>query len=69
MKKVRVLVVDDEPFSLEIVKMLFNIHFPKFEIDTAISGEIAIDLCNDKIYDIILLDISMPNLSGYDVVK
>ena len=62
-----VLVVDDEPFALEVVKMLFNLHFPHFDIDTAISGEIAIDLCNDKIYDIILLDISMPILSGFDV--
>lgn len=61
-----ILVVDDEPSLLKsIVRMLPDQH----EVITASGGQMAIDLLqkNDKHYDVIITDLSMPTISGADL--
>jgi len=61
-----ILVVDDEPINIQVVENL--LYFEKFNIISASSGKQALDyLKNEKIPDLILLDIMMPEMSGYDV--
>lgn len=63
----KILIVDDEPnivMSLEYVFKKEN-----FEVFIARDGSEAIDIANKNIPDIILLDIMMPNVDGYQVLK
>lgn len=63
----KILIVDDEPnivMSLEYVFKKKN-----FEVFIARDGDEAIKIAKDKIPDLILLDIMMPNVDGYETLN
>ena len=63
----KVLVVDDEP---NIVLWLeFLMEQAGFEVVTAEDGEQALARVNDSQPDLLLLDISLPGISGFDVLE
>jgi two-component system, OmpR family, KDP operon response regulator KdpE len=58
----KVLVVDDDS---AIRRALHNtLHGMGFEVDDAASGEAALDLVRETVYDVVLLDINMPGIGG-----
>jgi twitching motility two-component system response regulator PilG len=66
-KSVQALVVDDSKAvrkQIELELRLFNIH-----VDMAETGEQAFELLNQKIYDMVFLDVIMPGVDGYQVCK
>ena len=63
----RVLVVDDYIVNLELTKEILE--SLQCEVDTAENGEIALNLEADNPYDIILMDIQMPDMDGYEVTR
>jgi cyclic di-GMP phosphodiesterase len=64
--KQTVLIVDDIPANLDVLKgMLGN----DYEIKAAINGHIALKIAALKPPDIILLDIMMPEIDGYEVCR
>ena len=64
--KGKVLIVDDEELNLQLIEAYLN---EEYEIITAQSGTEALNkIIRDK-PDIVLLDIMMPQISGYDVCK
>lgn len=63
----RILIVDDIADSQLFVKIFLS--QAGAEIETADSGQEAIKLSHQKIYDLILMDIQMPNLDGYKTAK
>jgi DNA-binding NtrC family response regulator len=67
-KKNRVLVVDDEESITYLVKTELE-DLPDFEVDTASNGSEAINLIQSKVYDVVLLDVRMPRISGVEVLK
>jgi putative two-component system response regulator len=66
MKMPKVLVVDDERDMLRLVK---NILSGEFEVIEAESGEKALKLVEKEMPDIILLDIMMPGMDGWDFLE
>ena len=66
-EKKRVLVVDDEPSILHIIKIALGI--AGYDIVTTTNGEAALQLVQTQTFDIILLDILMLPLTGFDVLK
>ncbi len=62
----KVLVVDDERDMLRLVK---NILSGEFEVIEAESGEKALKLVEKEMPDIILLDIMMPGMDGWDFLE
>ncbi len=67
-KKYDLLIVDDE----ESITFLLQTEFEDlsgFNVDTAHNGTEAINLIQSKIYDVVLLDIKMPRVSGIEVLK
>ena len=62
-----ILIVDDDHALLISLKQLLAIH--GYEADSAIGGEEAICQINQKEYDLILLDLHMPHVNGYDVMQ
>jgi DNA-binding NtrC family response regulator len=66
-KKVRVLIVDDEiNFSSVVSEELTH---GGFYVEQASDGKDALKLLQQGEYDVVLLDINMPHLSGIDVLK
>ena len=65
-EKNSILVVDDEKMNLEI---LCDILSPKFTVYTAKGGLSALEITNKYMPDLILLDILMPDISGFEVLK
>ncbi|MCR9162088.1 MAG: response regulator transcription factor [Nannocystaceae bacterium] len=63
----RILVVeDDENLRLPLVD---NLEDEGFEVEQASSGEAAVELARRQSFDVIVLDIMLPGMSGYDVCK
>jgi DNA-binding response OmpR family regulator len=67
MMQERILVVDDETDTRETIAMFLS-HMG-FEVQTAPNGQRALALLDDKPFDLMVLDIMMPGLSGFDVLE
>jgi len=65
--KGRVLLVDDEPINRKVAQAILE----KFglETDTAVNGQKAIDLLETNDYDVILMDLQMPEIDGYEATE
>lgn len=61
----RVLVVDDEKLIVKGIR--FSLEQDGMEVDCAYDGEEALQAAKSKEYDIILLDVMLPKLNGFDV--
>ncbi len=62
----KILVVDDEPFNVEILKGLLS---KKYAVETAANGEEAFRKVKEISPDLILLDVIMPEIDGYEVCR
>jgi two-component system CheB/CheR fusion protein len=62
---VRILVVDDYPDNAESMAMLLRLY--GHEVETALSGPSALESARAKRPEVVLLDIDMPGMSGYEV--
>lgn len=63
----KVLVVDDEKLIVKGIK--FSLEQDEMEVDCAYDGEEALELAKENQYDIILLDVMLPKLTGYEVCQ
>lgn len=63
----KMLIVEDNKINAEMETKLFAKY--GFDIDCVNNGEEAIDYCNDKKYDIILMDIRMKGIDGFLTTK
>ena len=65
--QLRILVVDDVPVNLIVVeKMLDSIGYG---VESVISGFEAVDAVKEKHYDLIFMDIQMPEMDGYETTR
>jgi DNA-binding response OmpR family regulator len=62
----RVLVVDDEPGIVNIMRIKLRLH--GYEVISAARGTEAVELARTQHPDIILLDIIMPDITGFEVL-
>lgn len=67
MNLTRILVVDDESKIRNVVKEYAKVS--GYECDEAEDGQVAINMITENDYDVIILDIMMPNLDGYTACK
>ena len=66
-KNIKVLVVEDMALNQLLMKTLLDDF--GFERDIAANGKIAIEKLNDKSYDIILMDLQMPEMNGFEATE
>ena len=64
--KKKILIVDDSKINIDILIELLD---DKYELLVSLSGRRALEILNSEDVDLILLDILMPDMSGYDVCK
>ena len=65
--RVRVLEVDDESMNLVVAKSIFRRYGMK--VATATSGQESIDICREKVFDIIFMDHMMGGMDGVEAMK
>lgn len=66
-ENVKILLVDDDEFLLDMYSVKFQ--EAGFTLDIAANGEDALKKIKDGSYDVILLDIIMPGMDGFEVLQ
>ncbi|MDB5742627.1 MAG: signal transduction histidine kinase with CheB and CheR [Polaromonas sp.] len=67
LKGFKILVVDDMVDLLEPFAALLRLEGA--EVDIAITGQAALDMLPQKTYDLLISDIGMPHMDGYDLIR
>ena len=67
LRGMKVLIVDDNPINIMVATQFFKKW--NMSYDSSESGDEAIKLCKTKSYDIILMDLQMPEKDGYETTK
>ncbi|SDO98252.1 diguanylate cyclase (GGDEF) domain-containing protein [Paenibacillus sp. yr247] len=63
----RILIIDDEPHNLNILRIFLNsLHY---EIFTVEDGKEALSMVKENTPDLILLDVMMPEITGFEICK
>lgn len=68
-KNVRILAIDDKQDNLTVLKALIKDTIPDAMVFTALNGKKGIELAHTENPDVILLDIIMPGMDGYEVCR
>jgi DNA-binding response OmpR family regulator len=63
----KILIAEDEPDIRDLIA--FTLRFAGYEVVTGINGEEAVQLARKELPDLILLDVRMPKMTGYDACK
>ncbi|MHA1909297.1 MAG: response regulator transcription factor [Candidatus Thorarchaeota archaeon] len=66
-KKPKILVVDDEQITTELAKKFLERH--GFDVVCAFDGEAALELAHSESPNLILLDVMLPKLDGFEVCR
>lgn len=66
-RKKRILIVEDEESLLKLVTILLTVN--GFEVISAITGKMAIDKIGVEKFDLVLLDIMLPDIDGFEVCR
>jgi len=62
-----ILIVDDNPANVEILQMRLMAN--NYDVITATDGEMGLTIAREKLPDLILLDIMMPKMDGFEVCR
>ncbi len=62
----KILAIDDSSFNLRVIKGMLS---DSYEVFAAVSGEIAFRYLKQKKPDLILLDIAMPGMDGWEIMR
>ncbi len=65
----KILVVDDEPDVVESVRLGFELQWREIDVVGAGTGEDALDRIEQDRPDIVLLDIGLPDIDGFEVIR
>lgn len=63
----RILIAEDEPDIRELVA--FTLRFAGHEVTTTMNGEEALHKAGELIPDLIMMDVRMPRMTGYDACR
>ena len=67
MDETKVLVVDDEAVIREGVKRILE--NSGFEVETCASGRLALEMIQEKDFELVITDLKMPGMGGMEVLK
>ena len=65
----RILAVDDEPEVVDVVRLCFNLRWPEAEVIAAGTGQEALTAIEEQAPDLVLLDIMLPDMDGFEVCE
>ncbi|UCC17288.1 MAG: response regulator transcription factor [Dehalococcoidales bacterium] len=65
----KVVVVDDSPEIIEVVSLCFQLRWSNADLKSASTGSEGLELIEAESPDIIILDIGLPDMDGFEVLK
>ena len=67
MPKQKILIVEDAPDIAGLLQIFFT--SKNYEAFVAGRGSLALDMCRQKMPDLVLLDVMLPDMDGYSICK
>jgi len=65
----KALIIEDSVEVAEAVSLCLQVQWPDIEISVAVEGFIGLERLKSGQYDVIILDLNLPDVSGYDVLQ
>jgi signal transduction histidine kinase/CheY-like chemotaxis protein len=65
----RVLIAEDNDFNVVVAQDELNLAYPGVHIDVAPNGQLAVEMVGRNHYDLVLMDVQMPVMNGYDATR
>jgi len=66
---VKVLIVEDNPGIVETISLALRIRWPEAKVVSTHLGEKGIELVESEAPDVVILDLGLPDISGFEVLK
>lgn len=67
--KIKCIIVDDEPLAIEVLVNYFK-NYSNFEVLDVFNNSVqALDFLNKNVVDVLFIDINMPLMSGFELIK
>ena len=63
----KVLVIDDDPDVARVISLCFKMRWPQTEVVSAVDGTEGLLLVENKHPDVVILDVGLPEMNGYEV--
>jgi two-component system KDP operon response regulator KdpE len=65
----KILIIEDDRGIIETISLAFNIRWPEAKIISTHLGEHGVDLVESERPDIVILDLGLPDINGFEVLK
>ncbi len=65
----KILIIEDDENMVDYIKNVFNVGWPEAEFISAYKGKDGINLVDKETPNVVLLDLGLPDMSGFDVLK
>jgi two-component system KDP operon response regulator KdpE len=65
----KILIIEDDQQIVEAITLAFQIRWPEAKLVSTQQGEKGIELVENEKPDIVILDLGLPDINGYDVLK
>ena len=65
----KALIVEDDQRIVEVIQLVFQIGWPETRLVSTASGEKGVEMVETETPDIVILDLGLPDISGFEVLK
>ena len=65
----KVLIIDDEPETVEFISIAFAVGWPRVDLIPVGKGQRGIELAESQAPDLVILDLGLPDIDGFEVLK
>jgi DNA-binding response OmpR family regulator len=65
----KILIIEDDENMVDYIRNVFNVGWPEADFISAYKGKDGINLVEKEVPDVVLLDLGLPDMSGFDVLK
>ncbi len=65
----KILIIEDDREVVETVLLIFNYHWPEAQVLYSYLGKAGLEIAKKENPDAIILDLGLPDISGFDVLK
>ena len=65
----KALIIEDDQRIVEVIQLVFQIGWPEARLVSTALGKKGVEMVESEAPDIVILDLGLPDISGYDVLK